>query len=219
MKWASRARNDPMLESELIQARELNSRRLLIMLHGLGDSIAGYRWFPPALNLPSLNYLLVNAPDQYYGGYSWYDFIGDMKPGVERSRKLLFELLDSQRKAGFPADQIVLGGFSQGCLMSLDVGLRYPHRLAGIIGISGYVCDPDKLLKELSPVASQQRILMTHGLLDPLIPFAIVREQANLLKSAGLKVEWHEFVKPHTIAGEPEIAVIREFIKKCYQSG
>ena len=65
-----------MLDSELIPARE-KSNRLLIMLHGLGDSIAGYRWMPEALDLPWLNYLLVNAPDQYYGGYSWYD--GDRK--------------------------------------------------------------------------------------------------------------------------------------------
>ena len=43
--------------------------------------------------------------------------------------------------------------------MSIEVGLRYPHRLGGIIGISGYVCEPDKLLKELSPVAMQQRAL------------------------------------------------------------
>ncbi len=204
------------LHSELIPARDASSRRLLIMLHGLGDSIAGFRWLPPALNLPWLNYLLVNAPDQYYGGYSWYDFIGDMSPGVQRSRKMLFELLDAQRLAGFPTDQIVLGGFSQGCLMSLDVGLRYPDRLASIVGISGYVFEPDKLLKELSSVAMQQRLLMTHGTLDPLIPFAMVRNQIDLLKSAGLRIEWHEFIKPHTIAGEPELAVIRNFIRKCY---
>jgi phospholipase/carboxylesterase len=161
--------------------------------------------------------LLVNAPDEYYGGYSWYDFIGDMKPGVERSRKLLFELLDSQSKDGFQSREIVLGGFSQGCLMSLDVGLRYPRRLAGIVGISGYVADPKRLIEELSPVAFQQRVLMTHGTLDPLIPFAVVREQANLLKSAGLRIEWHEFVKPHTIAGEPELEVIRNFVRSCFE--
>src|ERR1051326_1593235 len=208
-----------MLNSELIQARELKSRRLLIMLHGLGDSIAGYRWFPPALDLPWLNYLLVNAPDQYYGGYSWYDFIGNMKPGVERSRQLLFELLDSQVKAGFPSDQIILGGFSQGCLMSLEVGLRYPHRLAGIIGISGYLCDPDKLLGQLSPVARDQRILVTHGLFDPMIPFAAVRAQIQQLQSAGLNIEWHEFAKAHNIAGEEELKVIRQFVGNCYEHG
>src|ERR1041385_281011 len=59
-----------MLESEFIEARERGSRRLLIALHGLGDSIEGYRWLPNALSLPWLNYLLVNAPDEYYGGYS-----------------------------------------------------------------------------------------------------------------------------------------------------
>ena len=205
-----------MLETELIPSRSPSSRRLLIMLHGLGDSIEGFRWLPPALNLPWLNYLLVNAPDDYYGGYSWYDFVGDMKPGVERSRKLLFELLDAQSKVGFPPREIVLGGFSQGCLMSLDAGLRYPQRLAGIVGISGYVAEPERLIQELSPVAFQQRVLMTHGTLDPLIPFAIVREQVNLLKSAGLHIQWHEFVKPHTIAGEPELEVIRNFVQSCY---
>src|SRR6266852_4176315 len=138
-----------MLDHEFIPAREKGSRRLLIMLHGLGDSLEGYRWVPEALNLPWLNYLLVNAPDEYYGGYSWYDFMGDIAPGVTRSRKLLFDLLDQHRAAGFPTDQTVLGGFSQGCLMSIEVGLRYPQRLAGIIGISGYVCEPVKLLKEL----------------------------------------------------------------------
>src|SRR5690242_12118397 len=135
------------------------------MLHGLGDSIEGYRWMPEALDIQWLNYLLVNAPDEYFGGYSWYDFIGDMTPGVTRSRDLLTKLLDEQRAKGFPAEQITLGGFSQGCLMSLEVGLRYPHRFAGIMGISGYVCDPDKLIQELSPVARQQRVLATHGTL------------------------------------------------------
>jgi len=205
-----------MLVTELIPSRE-KSNRLLIMLHGLGDSLAGYRWMPEALGLPWLNYLLVNAPDQYFGGYSWYDFIGDIAPGVERSRKLIFQLLDAQRERGFPAEQIVLGGFSQGSLMSLEVGLRYPHLLAGIVGISGYVCNPEKLIAELSPLALQQRVLITHGTLDPLIPFALVREQVNVLKSAGLHIEWHEFVKPHTIAGEPELEVMRDFIRVRYE--
>jgi len=101
--------------------------------------------------LPWLNYLLVNAPDEYYGGYSWYDFTGDINSGVTRSRKLLFSLLEEQPEKGFPSTQTFLGGFSQGCLMSVEVGLRYPERLAGILGISGYVCDPEQLIKELSP--------------------------------------------------------------------
>jgi len=184
------------------------------MLHGLGDSIEGYRWLPEALNLPWLNYLLVNAPDDYYGGYAWFD-LNNIMPGVQRSRKLLFELLDDLPARGFPAEQTTLSGFSQGCLMAVDIGLRYPHRLAGIVGISGWVHEPDKLLAELPPVARQQRLLMTHGTGDPLIPIAQVRPQIPLLKAAGLNVEWREFAKPHTMI-EEEIAVVRDFVRAGY---
>ena len=205
-----------MLETELIKAKDPNSRRLMVMLHGLGDSSQGYYWMPEALSLPWLNYLLVNAPDPYYGGYSWFDFAGNMVPGVARSRALLYKLLDEVRADGLPSESILLGGFSQGCLMSIEVGLRYPHRLAGILGISGYVCEPEKALKELSPVAFEQRFLVTHGTMDPLIPFQSARQQFQMLKSAGLNVQWHEFIKAHTIAGEAELAVIRNFICDCY---
>ncbi len=200
-----------MLTTELIPAVQTDSRRLMVVLHGLGDSMDGYRWLPEAMRLAALNYLLVNAPDEYYGGWSWYDLPGDAAPGVLRSRKLLFELLDLLRERGFPTEQTLLFGFSQGCLMTLETGLRYPHRLAGLIGVSGYVHDPERLLREMPPVAAQQRVLLTHGTYDPLIPISRTHAQAQLLRDAGLQIEWREFAKEHTIAGEAELAVIRAF--------
>jgi phospholipase/carboxylesterase len=205
-----------MLHSELIPAADKNSRRLMMMLHGLGDSLEGYRWFPEAMNLPWLNFLLVNAPDEYFGGHSWFDYPNDIAPGILRSRKLLFDLLDDLRAKNFPAEQITLGGFSQGCLMTIDVGLRYPHKFAGLVGISGWVFEIKKLVKELSPVARQQRLLVTHGPFDPIIPFEPVRGQARELQAAGLNVEWLEFPKAHTIHGETELAAIRNFVRAGY---
>ena len=202
-----------MLETDLVPSREKSSRRLMVVLHGLSDSLEGYRWLPSALGLPWMNCLLVNAPDLYFGGYSWFDFSGDAGTGVERSRALLFELLDEQRKRGWPTDQTTLFGFSQGCLMTIEVGLRYPHLFAGLIGISGYVHEPERLIRELSPVALQQRFLITHGTDDPLIPFADVREQIHLLKAARIQIEWHEFAKTHTIAGDRELAAVRDFVR------
>lgn len=201
-----------MLETEFFPATEKKSRRLMVVLHGLGDSTAGFRWLPQALNFPGLNYLLVNAPDEYYGGYSWYDFAGDPTQGVMRSREMLQRLLDAQRAKGFPTEETVLFGFSQGSLMTIEMGARYPHVFAGLVGISGYVFEPERLVKELSPVAKQQRFLITHGTQDPLIPFALVREQINMLKAAGLNISWHEFMKAHTIAGEQELEDVRDFI-------
>jgi phospholipase/carboxylesterase len=205
-----------MLSGEFIPAAEKNSRRIFVVLHGLGDSPAGWRWLPSALDLPWLNYLLVNAPDEYFGGYSWFDYPGDSAPGIHRSRQLLFELLDDLRAKNFPADQITLGGFSQGCLMTIETGLHYPHWLAGLVGISGWVFEIENLLRDLTPVARTQRLLVTHGHFDPLIPFAGVREQIQKLQTAGLNVQWNEFPKEHTIHGTEEIAVIREFVRAGY---
>ena len=204
-----------MLHTEFIPAAEKNSRALMVMLHGLGDSIEGYRWFPGALNLPWMNYLLVNAPDEYYGGWSWFD-IENKTPGVLRSRKLLTDLLDGLPAKNFPTDQITLGGFSQGCLMTIDVGLRYPHRLAGLVGISGWVHDLENLLSEASATAKTQRLLSTHGPFDTVIPITGVREQIKKLQANGFTTAWHEFPKAHTIYGEEELAVIRQFVRAGY---
>jgi phospholipase/carboxylesterase len=205
-----------MLETELIPAEQASEPRLMIVLHGLGDSMEGYRWLPQAMGLPWLNYLLVNAPDRYYTGFSWYDFDGEPGVGIERSRKLLFDLLDKSRGQGFPAEKIVLFGFSQGCLMTIELGARYPHVLAGLVGVSGYVHEPEQLVRELSPQARQQRFLITHGTNDPLLPINEVRLQMEILRQAGLKIDWREFAKPHTIAGEAEVSVLRDFVRASY---
>lgn len=205
-----------MLDTDLIPAADVKSRRLLIALHGLGDSMEGYRWLPSVLDLPWLNCLLVNAPDDYFGGYSWYDIYGAPGPGIDRSRALLFDLLDGLDRQGFAVEETVLFGFSQGSLMAVEVGARYPQRLAGLVGVSGYVHEPERLLQELSPVARQQRFLITHGTQDPLLPIEPVRSQIRRLQAAGLNLEWHEFVKPHTIAGEEELTLIRRFVQRCF---
>ncbi len=202
-----------MLQTELVPAQREDSHRLLVVLHGLGDTLEGWRWLPNFLDLPEMNYLLVNAPDPYFGGFSWYDFEGDSQPGIVRSRQELLNLLDQQRAAGFPAEQTALLGFSQGCLMAMDVGFRYPRRLAGLVGISGYVWEPQTLLQELSPVARDQRMLFTHGTRDPLIPCDEVHAQVVALQGAGLNIVWREFDKVHTVAGMEEVGEIRRFLQ------
>jgi len=207
-----------VLQTEFYEAQESEPKRLMLVLHGLGDSVAGFRWLPTAMDLPWLSYLLVNAPDKYYQGFSWYDFAGDPEPGILRSRKLLFALLDQLREKGFASDQTIVSGFSQGCLMTWEVGLRYPQRFAGLVGISGYAHNEKQALNELSPVAREQRFLITHGTVDPLIPFDAVKRQAELFKAAGLNVQWREFDKAHTIAGEEEMAVIRDFVRDALKA-
>jgi len=212
---ASCSRASKKLKAEMVRAQDANSRRLMIVLHGLGDSGAGYNWLPIAMNLPWLNYLLVNAPYPYEGGYSWFNNQSDIKGSTE----LLFTFLDEKRSEGWPTEQTMLFGFSQGCNLAWQLGLRYPHLFAGIIGIDGLVNDLPAALASLSPVSRQQHYLVTHGTEDTVMPLARSAEQVQELKKAGLNIDWREFKKTHTIAGAEEIDVIRQFIVASYPKG
>ncbi|HVK59767.1 MAG TPA: hypothetical protein VM735_13360 [Candidatus Kapabacteria bacterium] len=203
-----------MLQTELISAQDRDSRDLLIVLHGLGDSMEGYRWVPSMIGSSGLNVLLVNAPDAYYGGFSWYEYAPDTSAaagGVERSYRLLESLLNKTAEQGFPSARTLLFGFSQGCLMTTETMVRYPARLAGAIGVSGYVHDVQRLLKLASPVAKEQKFLITHGTEDPLIPLREAQTDFGTLKAEDYQVDFRTFPKVHTII-EPELALFRSFI-------
>ncbi len=101
--------------------------------------------------------------------------------------------------------------------MSIETGLRYPHRLAGIVGISGWVFEIENLIRDLTPIANSQRLLITHGHYDPLLPFAEARQQVRQLQAAGVNIAWHEFPKEHTIYGAEEVTVIRDFVRAGYK--
>lgn len=202
------------LETEFIPSEQPDSKHLMIVLHGLGDSIEGYRWLPGVMDLPWLNYLLVNAPDEYYGGFSWFPYPGERAAAVKRSRELLFKLLEAQRDRGITTENIFMFGFSQGCLMSVEIGMRYPHKLAGIVGVSGWADEPADLLASQSAVAKEQHFLITHGTYDPLISCDAAKAGFQALKEGGMQIEWHEFPKEHKIYGESEMNVIRDFVGK-----
>ena len=187
--------------------------RLTVVLHGLGDSLNGWSFLPDALRLQDMAYLFLNAPDPYYGGFSWYDFMGDMEPGVLRSRALLLELLAELKEQGVePADTFLLG-FSQGCLMCVDAALHAPEPLAGVVGISGYVGFPERYPEEFSPAARSQRLLVTHGEYDPVVPFAPAKAQFETLEAQGVPLEFRAYPKEHTVLPE-ELADIAGWMGK-----
>ena len=214
------------LTSEFVPAAQADSRALLVVLHGLGDSLDGWRWLPRELGLPWMNYLLVNAPKDYWGGYSWFDLVVPRFPEEElvmsredvgESRARLHALLDERRASGWPSDQTAILGFSQGCLIAVDAGLRYPHRLAALVGISGWIHEPGQLAAERSETARLVPVLITHGTDDPLVPIQRAELGVRRLQAAGFDVAWQVFEKAHTVAGEAEVGFIRRFLEGAFQ--
>jgi phospholipase/carboxylesterase len=82
------------------------------------------------------------------------------------------------------------------------------------VGISGYVGFLQEYPEQLSPVARKQRILVTHGHEDPLLPLASSKRQIQTLKGMGLDIDWREYPKEHTIDPRQEISDIRRFLEK-----
>ncbi|MDH5679961.1 MAG: alpha/beta hydrolase [Spirochaetota bacterium] len=186
--------------------------RTLLVLHGRGDSYHGFLWLVEELASPHLNYLLVNAPDDYYGGYSWYDLPPMQLPGIMRSRRLMDSLFDELESQGIPSTEVLIFGFSQGCLMCLEWGARTHRKLAGFIGVSGYCYDPVALGNELSETAKQSSWLITHGTQDEVLAFSETEKHVRMLRESGLNLEFKSYYKGHTIDPDEELPLLKERI-------
>lgn len=211
-----------------VAARDGGKAPLLVVLHGLGDSSAGWEWLPGELQLPWLEYLLLDAPDAYFEGKSWFGIgfpkdgrmTGELPPvnadAIERSRREIEAVLAREKASGRDAREIALLGFSQGCLMTLETGLRHGEALAGLVGISGWVHEPERLTAEAPSHARSVPVLMTHGTWDPLLGIEHVRPHAHALRAAGFDLLWQEFEKEHTVAGRTEVQFIARFLEQCF---
>jgi phospholipase/carboxylesterase len=115
----------------------------------------------------------------------------------------MVEQLIAQEKArGIPAERIVLAGFSQGCAMTIQTGLRHPEKLAGLLCLSGYVPLHTTIAEERHPSNQATPIFMAHGRGDQVIPIIRAEQSRDLLRSLGYEVEWHEYMMPHSVCQE-----------------
>jgi len=113
--------------------------------------------------------------------------------GLKKSVAYVVSLIDGLTSKGIPSERIVLGGFSQGCALSLltELTSKYSGRLAGIVGLMGYLPLPEKiqLLRteaELPHIVGDVPMFLARGSKDRLIPYTKWNESLNKLKELGL---------------------------------
>ncbi|MFZ9889014.1 MAG: alpha/beta hydrolase, partial [Myxococcota bacterium] len=130
------------------------------------------------------------------------DMSNEVPQGIETARRAMQRLLEELlRMTGLTMDRVVLGGFSQGAMLSCDVALRLDDALAGLALFSGTLLMQDDWKQR----AARRRglpVLQTHGRHDPLLPFGLAEELSSLLDEAGLEVDFRPFDGPHTILSE-----------------
>jgi phospholipase/carboxylesterase len=207
-----------------------NPTASVIILHGLGAD--GNDFVPVAheldlANVGPVRFVFPHGPTRpvtINGGHvmrAWYDILGadigagqrEDEAGLRASQALVEALIAQERARGIPASRIVLGGFSQGCAMTLMAGLRHGERLAGLLGMSGYLPLAGTTAAERSAANADVPVFLAHGRADPVIALARATASRDALLALGYPVEWHEYPMPHSVCAQ-EIADMNRWLLK-----
>jgi len=206
-----------------------NPRASIIILHGLGAD--GNDFVPIAKELDlagvgPVRFVFPHAPTRpvtLNGGHvmrAWYDILSldssrprEDEAGLRESQALVEALIAREKASGVPAGRIVLAGFSQGCAMTLMTGLRHDERLAGLLGLSGYLPLAARAEAERHTANQDVSIFLAHGTGDPVIPIARARQSRDALVAMGHAVEWHEYPMPHSVCAE-EIVDMNRWLER-----
>jgi phospholipase/carboxylesterase len=209
-----------------------NPSASIIILHGLGAD--GNDFVPVAeeLDLTSVGpvrFVFPHGPTRpvtINGGYvmrAWYDILGselgpggvkrEDEAGLRASQLLVDGLIANERARGVAADRIVLAGFSQGCAMTFMAGLRHPERLAGLLGMSGYLPLAASTAAERSSANTGVPIFQAHGRADPVIALDRATDSRDALLALGYPVEWHEYPMPHSVCAQEIVDMNRWLLK------
>ena len=190
---------------------------VVVLCHGFGapgDDLVG---LVPLLRTPKpLRFVFPVAPlapPPLAGGRAWWMIdrerlqrgsrgprdLNEIPPGLADARAQLSSLLEAvERELGVSGEQIVLGGFSQGAMLSLDVALHRASPLAGLVLLSGTLI-AEREWSERLPARAGLPVFQSHGSEDPLLPFAVAETLRDKLTAAKLAVEWTPFRGGHEI--------------------
>jgi phospholipase/carboxylesterase len=206
----------PFLETIEIETAP-SPQSAVIWMHGLGAD--GHDFAPIVRELDlsgctGIRFVFPHAetmPVTINNGYvmrAWYDILGmdlvrrEDAQGLRTSQQRIDDLIAREIARGIPAERIVLAGFSQGCAMALQTGLRYPQQLAGLMCLSGYLPLADTIADERHAANQDTAIFMAHGRGDGVVLINRAEASRDLLQQLGYHVEWHEYMMQHSVCAE-----------------
>lgn len=190
---------------------------LVIALHGRGSSADDLAGLIPLLE-PGWRYVFPQAPlaldlGGYGRGYSWYEPIPATPERMVAARETLATGLAAlHEQLGVPSERTALIGFSQGAVMTLDVGLRAAAPYAALVGMSGYLAEADDLAAHVA-ARTAQPVLLVHGTRDNVLPVAFARRARLALEASGLMLEYQEFAMAHEI-NDASLRVVGDFLRR-----
>ena len=172
---------------------------LIFLLHGYGSNMSDLANLTPAISRTEYLYVCPNAPVAFdlgmgQTGYAWANLYGntydqEAMASEERFMDFLEELEAAYRVR---QDLLILGGFSQGGMMTYQMGIPRPEKFAGLFALSSTVKSPDLIIPRL-PQRRDQPIFVAHGTVDMIAEIKAGRGSIDLLQDWGFDPEYHEY--------------------------
>jgi phospholipase/carboxylesterase len=192
----------------------------VIWLHGLGADGHDFEPLVPELSwpgAPAVRYVFPHAPVRpvtINGGMAmraWYDIVSltserdQDQAGIADSVRQVAALVRREIDRGIAPRRIVVAGFSQGGAIALQLALRFPQRLAGLIALSTYLLLGHRLEDEAHEANRGLPVFFGHGAHDPMVPLPLGEMAAGRLRAMGYDVEFHSYAMPHAVCPEEVI--------------
>lgn len=208
----SRARPGPAAPEELTTHEVGSSGPAVILLHGYGAQ--GDDLVPFARQLGAAHFYMPEAPIAMpTGGRRWFgrQSEGASADELAAAREGVLALIKKLEAEGTPPNEIILGGFSQGAMLSVEVAQHLAaerRQLGGLVVLSG-----STMPNWPAELAVRTSVLITHGQSDPVLAFAQAEQLRDRLSAGGSDVEFVPFPGGHAI---PPIvrSAVADFIRR-----
>ena len=171
-------------------------KNAIILFHGYGGdgkdiSMLSLNW---KRHMPNTVFICPNGHETCPinpSGYQWYDLTKEdpdyiLKQSINAENKIKEFIEEIKKEFNFKNNQICLSGFSQGCMMSLNVGLTTEEEFACIVGFSGKIIDQENLKKRIK---NSTNTLLIHGEVDQVVPSTHLLEAKDFLIRNNVEVQ------------------------------
>lgn len=211
------AADEPALETVNVFKRAESERGgvAVVLLHGFGAAGDDLVSLAERLARPGSRFFVPAAPLSQGSGRAWWRFDADrpphahdeqlpagFKPNAQlaKVRRAVQRLL-SDIKSRYAPDRLVLAGFSQGAMLSLDVALQAEPAVDRVGVLSGVML-ADSLSGLQAPHANKPSVFVSHGRQDQVLPFAGAEHACQMLERHAYPLEFHPFDGGHQIPNE-----------------
>jgi predicted esterase len=164
------------------------ARAVLILLHGRGATADSILSLARELDSDHCAYLAPQAANNTWYPYRFLDPIERNEPWLSSALQVIDDLVARVNASGFPAERLMLLGFSQGACLTLEYAARRARRYGGVVGLSGGLIGPEVIPQRYAGAFDGAPIFLGCSDVDPHIPLERVHETTRMLRQLGADV-------------------------------